>query len=489
MPSGGSLTASGWRVDGEGRLKREAKPSMLRRCSAHDYCERSIYQITLTLADRRGEPLGRLMVNTRPRTGEHQTGDGEAGGVAGAAGEGAAVGARQGGGSAGGWVSVAEAKGLGLKPDEVAAKVEPTAAGLAALEALREMPRLCHEVEIIGCQLMPDHLHFIVFVKSRLTRPLGALIRGFKAGASKRWNSLKNERAPDRGESGPTPSRGGGLVPANSFAGCPKWAEGYQDTILRGRGQLEHMFNYLRDNPRRRAIKALFPGLFKVVSELKVEFKNSPDNGQSSEDSLKNERAPNPRAPDYGWFSALGNRFLLKLPLAQAQVSRSFFGYKRVEERKADGSFIKKIARDAAGAPIVEFATREFEETRDRLFALAKAGQVIFSPCVSDGEREIARLALEARINLIALKNKGFSPLEKPTGRYFDACSDGRLLLLAPAAWPYQPGEKKMTRFDATALNRLAQWIAGEGAAECNYHGMRPANIDELAAVAVRKAE
>ena len=53
--------------------------------------------------------------------------------------------------------------------------------------------------------------------------------------------------------------------------------------------------------------------------------------------------------------------------------------------------------------------------------------------------------------------------------------------MLAPAAWPYQPGEKPMTRSDATAMNRLCQWLAGEGAAEINYRGLLPANIDALA--------
>ena len=42
-----------------------------------------------------------------------------------------------------------------------------------------------------------------------------------------------------------------------------------------------------------------------------------------------------------------------------------------------------------------------------------------------------------------------------------------------------------MTRFDATALNRIAQWLAGGSAVEINYHGMKPANIDELAEKAV----
>ena len=188
-----------------------------------------------------------------------------------------------------------------------------------------------------------------------------------------------------------------------------------------------------------------------------------------------------PRAQARGYFSALGNRFLLGRPLAQVQVSRRFFGYKRV----AKSGRGLKIAKDAAGEPIVEFSTPDFEKRREELFAAAKRGAVLLSPCVSDGERQIAREALATGLPLITMANKGFSPLQKPSGRYFDACADGKLLMLAPAAWPYQPGEKPMTRFDATAMNRLCQWVAGEGAAEINYHGMKPENIDALALKAV----
>ena len=48
------------------------------------------------------------------------------------------------------------------------------------------------------------------------------------------------------------------------------------------------------------------------------------------------------------------------------------------------------------------------------------------------------------------------------------------------------PQEKPMTRLDATALNRLCQWLAGEDALAINYHGMKPANIDQLAKVAAQ---
>ena len=53
--------------------------------------------------------------------------------------------------------------------------------------------------------------------------------------------------------------------------------------------------------------------------------------------------------------------------------------------------------------------------------------------------------------------------------------------MLAPANWPYVPGEKAMTREDATAMNRLCQLIAGDGAVEINYRGMKPNNVDGLA--------
>ena len=47
------------------------------------------------------------------------------------------------------------------------------------------------------------------------------------------------------------------------------------------------------------------------------------------------------------------------------------------------------------------------------------------------------------------------------------------------------PGEKKMTREDACVLNHLAQLIAGPGAVEILYNGIRPENVGRLARGAV----
>ena len=62
-------TAPGWVRDAEGRLKRETKPHMGRRRNGWDYSSRSIYEITIVLANRRSGALGRLVVRN-PASGE-----------------------------------------------------------------------------------------------------------------------------------------------------------------------------------------------------------------------------------------------------------------------------------------------------------------------------------------------------------------------------------------------------------------------------------
>lgn len=99
--------------------------------------------------------------------------------------------------------------------------------------------------------------------------------------------------------------------------------------------------------------------------------------------------------------------------------------------------------------------------------------------CISQGEREIARRAFEGGFSVITLANKGFSPLYKPGGKLFETCANGKLLMLAPIGCPHQVAEKPITRIDALILNRIAQLIAGDGAAKIDYKGVSMTGIDE----------
>ena len=445
---------AGWRLDENGAWRRETVHSMTRRCLGWDYGQRAIYEITVELSDRRSKALGRLLV-----------GDG-----------------------VGGWVEPAEARGLGLRPEDVTAKVELTALGKAVADCWEAIPKFYPQIRVIGKRVMPDHFHGLLFVTEPLGCHLGQVIKGFKIGCNRAARALDpailspgtgrgasgtGRGAPGTGRGAPGTGRGAsgtgrgapgtGRGAPGTGRGVGLFAEGFTDVILFHDGQLENQINYLADNPRRLEVKALFPELLTVADEVSVAL-------------------PGLSSDARGRFAALGNRFLLKRPLVQVQVSRRFFGYRRVA--KPGGGL--KIARDETGEPVVDFTTVDFEERRNELLAAAKHGAVLLSPCVSDGERQIAREALKAGWPLVTMANKGFAKLQKPSGRYFDACAAGKLLMLAPAAWPYRPGEKPMTRLDATAMNRLCQWLAGEDAAEINYHGMTPANVDALAREAAR---
>ena len=352
-------------------------------------------------------------------------------------------------------------------PPSLEAHIALTPAGEAVKREFLRIGEHHPEIEPLFIQVMPDHVHFIIHVRQLMARPLGQAIAGFKTGSSK--------AAIGRG----------GL-----------WAEGFQDTILFHEGQLDAMFNYLRDNPRRLAVKQLRPEMFRVRNDLCLALpRQAQDRAlprQAQDRALPyqaQDRAPcsvlGAEAPSYeAHFSAIGNIFLLDSPnIVQVQCSRAYLSYKRLP--KPGGGL--KIARDAAGVPVVEKITPEFEEKREQLLAAARHGAVLISPCISDGEREIARLAFAASLPVIALRNMGFPALYKPGGKLFDKTANGKLLMLAPAAWPYSTAEKPMTRFDACALNRIAQLIAGEGAAEINYRGMKPHDIDRLVREAVNR--
>ena len=219
--------------------------------------------------------------------------------------------------------------------------------------------------------------------------------------------------------------------------GCREvgWAEGYVDSILFEEGQLRRMGAYVRDNPRRLGVKREHPEYFKVLRDIAVSL-------------------PGLTGPAH--LAAIGNPFLLQWPfLAQVQCSR-------------------------------RATPEEIAERKKEALAAAAHGAVLVSPCLSPGEKEIARSAFEAGLPVIALRNEGFDPVYKPGGKLFETCAAGKLLLLAPAAWPHEPGKKRLTREEACTLNRIAQLLCGPSAAEIDYKGMVPADLEALVLAALK---
>ena len=155
----------------------------------------------------------------------------------------------------------------------------PSELGAAVLQEVDGIPRYYPQITIITRQLMPDHLHILLYVKRPLPVHLGQVVAGFKAGCNKKWRLMQGEAqgrgtlwqktqwqktqwqshcAPDpvSGRStvggpvpggsaaGPVPgSSAAGLVPGSSAARTKGllWEQGYHDRVLSGEGQLQRL--------------------------------------------------------------------------------------------------------------------------------------------------------------------------------------------------------------------------------------------------------
>ncbi len=158
----------------------------------------------------------------------------------------------------------------------------------------------------------------------------------------------------------------------------------YHERILHAPGQLRHMIDYVKDNPRRLWLKKRHPDLFKIHR----------------------------RTQTHGLlFTSLGNHFLLDWPDRQmVELSRN---------TPAD----------------------EVEQRLAEALAAAQNGAITYTAAISKGEQLIARTLRQQGFPLVILLNDGFPkeglPHEryfKPGGVYFEACAEGRLLLLEPTA-------------------------------------------------------
>lgn len=289
------------------------------------------------------------------------------------------------------------------------ARLEPSPLGKAVTEEWKAIPSIYPQVKNMYLQLMPDHLHTIVFVESPLprNRPIGTVMAIFEAHCRQRYRELIDQ----------------GLAPAipqniqkeqeaakreNRKATLGMLFEiGFNDNILWRQGELQRWIDYLADNPRRRLMKERNHDLFRVKHNI--------------------------QAGGYT-FEAMGNEFLLTRPRRLfVQCSRKL--------REGDiKTLIKALEYD-------------FVE-----------GSVFVSACISPGEKAIMRTAFERGCPVVVLLENGFGPYFKPGGVAFDACAEGRMLLLAP--WEYHNDRKVITREQCLMLNMMGRIVCTGKAGE-----------------------
>ena len=384
----------------------QKKTSMHRRSDSHDYSERRMYMITMEVEGRR--PLfGRIIGNPYAPANSSD-----------------------------------------------APRIELTELGRAVQDEWMGIHTYYPQIEVRAVQMMPDHMHGILFVKSRLPVHLGQVISGFKAGCRKRQRALEGAAAKPQptekkgtqsagkqgarsagmegaaakpqptekkgtqsageqgarsaGEQG-TQSAGMEGEAANRAAASPQvaalppqgtaqlFAKGYNDLILRSYEELQNWEHYLRDNPRRLLLKRARPDWLRPFFNLKI--------GATT-------------------YSGIGNRNLLRSP------------------RRLPVRVSRRLTKEQ-----IEAVTTQYMEA-------ARHGAVLVSPAISPGEKQVMRTAFDAGFPTIVLMENGFTAMSKPKGEQFDACANGRLLMLSP--WEHHNEKRAINAAQCTQLNLMA---------------------------------
>ena len=382
----------------------EKKPSMLRRCVGHDYTGRQIYMITMVTEGRRplfGEVVGR---SDAP-------------------------------------------KGSDEEPRIVLTELGKRVADEWWAASLHHP-----EIEVVALQMMPDHLHGILFVKEKMEKPLGMALRGFKQSCNGHYRELvlggDVALATQQAKVALTTQHTGqelgtkvalatqhteqelgtkvalatqhtelelgtkvALATQHTELGQTKrdrrgedrnhgmlFARGYNDRLLLRKGQLDSWRRYLADNPRRLLMKREHPDLFRVQRNVEAAGIT---------------------------FSAIGNRLLLDYPdRLQVQCSRSL-------------------------------TEREIKTKVTEYLTAARGGAVLVSPAISPGEKTVMRTAFDEGLPLIYVQENGFTDLAKPGGKRMDACAKGLLLILAP--WEHHNEKLAIRRGHCLELNEMAR--------------------------------
>ena len=335
----------------------------------------------------------------------------------------------------------------------------PSDLGRAISHDLDEIQQRRPYVRLLAKQLMPDHIHVLLYVTDDCSVSIKEIARGMRQGWRQMATTVSiDPQMPSAEEYKQMPKgvtqmpKGVAQMPSaeeykqmpKGGTQMPKGVTQMPDTgthqplfetpffrTLAHKGQLDTMIQYIHDNPRRAMLKQQNPDLFTLRRDTRV--------GELC-------------------FTSLGNLFLLDYPEKQPIICSRTLSEQQITAQQTDALY------------------------------QAKNGCITVTAAISPGERQIARAVREAGAPLIILLKDGFpkagDPHEKyykPGGVYFEACAAGRLLLLEPTAdtltlpdiqtrteqtlrekaearhWNYQPIPVTSDRYRMMAANEIVK--------------------------------
>ena len=392
----------------------EKKASMKRRDCHHDYRERRMYMITLEVEGRR--PLfGRVVGNAYAEQGSR---------------------------------------------DEP--RIELTELGKAVQSEWMSIHGFYPQIEVMAVQMMPDHMHGILFVTDTLPVHLGQVISGFKAGCRKAQRALI--AAEEERTTGKAAEKAAGEKAAErraERAGERAAERAAAEPLLTEKARQEKEEPLLAEKTRQGKEQEgkEQEGREPVVSQYATALPLPEEAGANCALFAKGYNDLILRSFDElpVWQNYLrDNPRRLLLKRARPEWLRPFFGL-QIGSHTYNG-IGNRLLLTASKRKTVLVSRRltdsMIEEETARYLELAKQGTVLVSAAISPGEKRVMRAVFDAGYPTIVIMQNGFTPMSKPHGRQFDACASGALLMLSP--WEHHNEKQKITAVQCRQMNLMA---------------------------------
>ena len=418
----------------------EKKASMKRRDSHHDYRERRMYMITLEVEGRR--PLfGRVVGNAYAEQGSR---------------------------------------------DEP--RIELTELGKAVQSEWMSIHGFYPQIEVMAVQMMPDHMHGILFVTDTLPVHLGQVISGFKAGCRKAQRALI--AAEEEKAAGKAAEKAAGEKAAErraERAGERAGERAAAEPLLTEKTRQEKEEPLLTEKTRQEKAEPLLTEKARqgkaepLLTEKARQGKEQEEMEQEGREPVVSQYAtalplPEEAGTNCALFAKGYNDLILRsfdeLPVwqnylrdnprrlllkrARPEWLRPFFGL-QIGSHTYNG-IGNRLLLTASKRKTVLVSRRltdsMIEEETARYLELAKQGTVLVSAAISPGEKRVMRAVFDAGYPTIVIMQNGFTPLSKPHGRQFDACASGALLMLSP--WEHHNEKQKITAVQCRQMNLMA---------------------------------
>lgn len=264
-----------------------------------------------------------------------------------------------------------------LSPDGV--KVVNSDIGSEIWKGLKRLPMIEPAIQIYQYAIMQDHLHLLINVKERTSRHLGIIIHEFKTKIADNIRTSRNN-------------------PEMRI-----FTDGYNDKIIYPDRKLDDIFQYIRQNPYRLAVRKMHPEFFRKVRNIHI------DNRE---------------------IQAYGNLFHLRNPFKYPLV---------IHRSDTDQTFKRKL--------------------EDCLYYAANGG-IIVSAFISPREKEIRRKAEEYGGKIIYIHNRPLAERQKPGKHDFELCCQGRMLMISPIDYSDLPITDHPSRSQCLDMNSLAEKLS-----------------------------